>query len=527
MKKIWLLSALISQMFIKVNSQESYWQQKVDYKIQVTLNDQQKTLKGQLHLQYTNQSPDTLTYIWFHIWPNAYKNEQTALFKQFRKLNSNKNNSEKITYGWIDSLQFKINGNTVKTEAHPEWNDVIKLPLSTPLLPGNSIKIETPFFVKLPSYFSRSGFDNNQFMICQWYPKPAVYDRKGWHAMPYLDQGEFYSEYGNFEVSINIPSSYVVGATGALQQEAELQAYKKIGNLNLQNRKTGKWESYHPASINKTKTLTFKAENVHDFAWFANKDFIIQYDTLQLKSGKTVDVFSYKQPNGNPSWRNSTAFIKDAAKNYSNWIGEYPYPVVQAVEGPVNSSSGGMEYPMITLITSPDADEEGLDAVITHEIGHNWFYGILGSNERQHPWMDEGLNTYFEMRYEAEKYRSNSVFGASIPIDLKELSAAEFLDRIYGALNKLPSMKGIIDQPAAEFKDQDSYATLVYLKTSVWFYILENMIMKDVKDQGIQTYFEQWKFKHPYPEDMQRSLEAATGKDLKSFFELLKKEESF
>ena len=135
---------------------------------------------------------------------------------------------------------------------------------------------------------------------------------------------------------------------------------------------------------------------------------MIQYDTVQLSNGKVIDAFSYYHNKKSTIWNNSIDYIKDGVRKYSEWIGEYGYPVVQVVEGPKNNSSGGMEYPMITLITSPDAKVETLDAVIAHEIGHNWFMGMLGSNERAHTWMDEGLNTYFQFRYEAEKYRSNS-----------------------------------------------------------------------------------------------------------------------
>jgi aminopeptidase N len=416
-----------------------------------------------------------------------------------------------------------VNGQPATIQPDPVNIDIVKLVLPSPLFPVQKIQITTPFYVKLPSYFSRSGYDEQQYMICQWYPKPAVYDSKGWHAIPYLDQGEFYSEFGTFKVSITVPSAYVVGATGSLQTVDELNRYKAIGAENYKSKKPA--SSYKPVTSN-TKTLQYFAENVHDFAWFADKDFVIQYDTLQLPSGKIVDVFSYYQPNGNREWNNSIGFIEDAVIRYSDWVGEYPYPTVAAVEGPKNLSSGGMEYPMITLITSPQAKKEGLDAVITHEVGHNWFYGILASNEREHPWMDEGLNTYFQFKYEAEKYRSNSVFGSSLPDEVKKLPADEFLSRIMFSLNSLPA-KAPIQTPSTDFPNKDEYGIVVYLKTAIWMSIVESSIGKENLLNGVREYFREWKFKHPYPEDLKASMEIGSQYRLDDLFELLNRKGNF
>ena len=520
MKTILLPIFVLCSVF-SAHAQENYWQQELHYKIDVTLNDNTHSVKGDLSLDYINHSPDTLTYIWFHIWPNAYRNDQTALAMQLRNGSSKKADIER---GYIDSLNFSVNGQPAKTEPDSVNIDIIKVLLQQPLLPGATITVNTPFFVKLPGYYSRSGHQGQKYILCQWYPKPAVYDRKGWHPMPYLDQGEFYSDFGTYKVNISLPSAYVVGATGVLQTKNELDTYKRIGGENLRN--TKKKELYKPLNADPTKTLQYYGENVHDFAWFADKEFIIQYDTLMLSAPAPVDVFSYYQPNGSREWANSVSFIKDAVRKYSGWIGEYPYPTVAAVEGPKNLSSGGMEYPMITLITSPDASKESLDAVITHEVGHNWFYGILASNERDHPWMDEGINTYYQFRYEADKYRYNSVFGNSIPKSLKSLPADEFLSRIFSGLNTLPA-KEPIETQSTGFANKEDYGVVVYIKTAIWMAILESSIGRDNLDRGIQEYFNDWKFRHPYPEDIKTSFEKASGKKLDNLFELLKKTGNF
>lgn len=500
----------------------NYWQQNVGYTINVALDDKNNSLKGDISIVYKNNSPETLEYIWFHIWPNAYKNDSTALFQQLINDTTSHEDLSNITRGYIDGLNFKVNGKIAKTEphAHPGYIDIVKVLLPKNLKPGESITITTDFNVKLPSYFSRSGFADGQFMITQWYPKPAVFDKKGWHEFPYLSMGEYYSEYADYKVNITLPGNYVVGATGVLQNKNELDQYKNIGAYNTANRSTSP-KLY--SNKNSTKTLTYIAQNVPDFAWFAEKDIVIQYDTLQLPSGKTVDAFTYYKNKPETIWNNSIDYAKDATRYYSNAIGEYEYPTVQVFEGPKNNSSGGMEYPMITLITVPGASKEYLDGVIAHEIGHNWFMSMLGSNERDHTWQDEGLNTYYQFRYEAEKYRYNSIFGDQIPQQLKQLPLQEFQMTLYNAMRQIP-MKAAIDQPAANFKTSEEYGIISYIKTALWLYEMEKKFGRDNIDKAFKEYFKEWHNKHPQPEDMKASFEKALDTNLDTFFDQLKKE---
>ena len=523
MKKLFLI--LLTNCLLPI-AYCQYWQQEVNYTIDVSLNDKDHTLKGNADLEYVNNSPDKLDFLWFHLWPNAYKNDKTAFAKQlYRDKDGKKRWKEMKDKGFIDSLNFTINGMKAQIEYHPEFIDVIKLILPAPLRPGEKIRINTPFFVKLPTYNSRSGHEGQSYMICQWYPKPAVYDQKGWHPMPYLDQGEFYSEYGNFKVSITLPVLYIVGASGMLQTQDELIKYKEIGKKNNENNSIKNLIPYTREDKAAVKTLQYTGENIHDFAWFADKEFVIRYDTLELSPGKIIDVFAFHHPEGNVNWKYSTRYIEDAVRSYSSWIGEYPYPTVAAVEGPKNDMSGGMEYPMITLITSPDANEQKLDAVITHEVGHNWFYSILGTNERNHAWMDEGINTYYQFFYEANKYKSNLLFGEAIPQELKDKPLPEFLSAIYGALAEIP-MEDPIETEAALFKNKDDYGIIEYVKTAIWMYIIELTIGKDNLDKVMHAYFNEWKFKHPYPEDLKKVFEKETRMNMDNLFEVLKKKGS-
>ena len=512
-----LLVSIFSCLIHIAFGQSDYWQQEVNYTIDVSLNDKNHTLKGNLKLDYTNNSSDELEYIWFHLWPNAYKNDQTAYAKSVLRENDGKKRWKDLKdNGYIDSLNFSVNGKQAKLEYDPQNIDIAKLILPSPLAAGQKITIATPFFVKLPTYISRSGHIEQSYMVCQWYPKPAVYDSKGWHQFPYLEMGEFYSEYGSFTVNITTPSEYVIAATGVIQNADELNYYKQLGkeNLNTKNKK------YTPQTNQPIKTVTYHQDHIHDFAWFADKDFIIEYDTMQLASGKVIDVFAYHPGYGSALWDKGVGYIKDAVRHYSDWIGEYPYPVVQAVEGPKNLAAGGMEYPTITLITSPDSKEEFLDPVIAHEVGHNWFYSILGSNEREHAWMDEGVNTFFEFKYEAEKYRTNSIIGPALPTELKYKSLDEFQATVYSALAKIP-MESAIDLPATSYKNDEEYGIVVYVKTAIWMYIMELTEGKDKMSKAIKDYYNEWKFKHPYPEDFQMSFEKSMGKRLDQYFSML------
>jgi hypothetical protein len=508
-------------------AQTPYWQQHLRYTIDAQLNDTEKSITAFETIIYKNNSPDTLDFIWFHIWPNAYKHDSTALMTQIKNDEARSKKTKDSGTGSIEGLSFKINDQSAQTQPHsnPQYIDVIKLLLNNPLAPGDSIAISTPFKVKLPPYFSRAGYSKTEFMACQWYPKPAVYDQSGWHEFPYLDMGEFYSEYGDFNVSLTVPAAYVVGATGTLLTKEELDQYKSTGAKNASTR-SRKPALYAPAAT-PTKILRYAAQQVPDFAWFADKDFVIEYDTVRLPSGRVIDAFSYYHNKKKTIWISSIDFIKDATRKYSKWIGEYEYPVVQVVEGPENNSSGGMEYPMITLITSPDAKSETLDAVITHEVGHNWFMSMLGSNERDHTWMDEGLNTYFQFRYEAEKYRTNSIFGKGIPEQIKKLPADQFLATVYNAIHQNVPMKSAMDITATQFPNSNEYSLVSYVKTALWMYLFESMVGPEKADRAIKNYFAKWKDKHPRPEDMKAAFEEATGENLDAFFELTKKEGKF
>ncbi len=521
MKSLLLFTILLFASF-RIFSQ-SYWQQKVDYTISVKLDDVKHTLSGYESFVYHNNSPQTLDFLYIHLWPNAYTSGKTALGKQLYE-----SGEDLLTFGndsvrgGIDSLHFQVNGQDAALSFDPKNPDIAKLTLNQALKPGESITVTTPFHVKIPSgEISRLGHVGQSYQITQWYPKPAVYDKNGWNQMPYLTQGEFYSEYGTFDVSITLPRNYVVGATGDLQTPSEIQFMdsihgKSFKERGLPNDFLGK-KSF-PKSDTAWKTIRFTQKDVHDFAWFADKRFLVLKGKVELPHSKRkVTTWSLFTPQNAALWQRAPEYIRDGTYYYSLWNGDYPYNQVTAVDGTI-SAGGGMEYPNVTVIGNAKNPIE-LEIVIVHEVGHNWFYGILGSNERVHGWMDEGMNTMNEMRYMYTKYPentflSNQVLNGKFHFDhLSHFDAGDFMYRVIGGIGE--------DQPiethSAKFSGTN-YGAIMYQKTGLVFNYLKEYLGDSLYDQAMQTYYREWMFKHPQPEDMRATLERVTGRDLSWLF---------
>jgi hypothetical protein len=500
---------------------QNYWQQEVNYKINVRLDDRNHFLYASEEIEYINNSPDQLSFIWFHLWPNAYKNRNTAFAKQqIESGNTRFYFADEKNRGYIDSLDFSIDGQSVKWEFHPDHPDICKLILNQSLQSGARIIVSTPFRVKLPASFSRLGHVEQSYQITQWYPKPAVYDQKGWHEMPYLDQGEFYSEFGSFDVSITLPKNYVVGATGNLQNPEEIAWLEQKAQATAALKEFPK-ENAFPASAKQTKTLRYVQDKIHDFAWFADKRYHVLKGQVELPaSRRKVDTWVMFTNQNARYWKKAVDYVNNALCYYSLWNGDYPYDQATAVDGAL-SAGGGMEYPTITVIGGVNSDLT-LETVIAHEVGHNWFYGVLGSNERKHAWMDEGLNSFNELRYLETRYPDLKLFDSFAP-DLAELAGAENVPqrRQYELLYLLTARRGLdqpMDLPATDFT-MLNYAGIVYSKTAMVFNHVRHYLGDEKFDAIMQTYYNTWKFRHPYPEDLRRIFEEQTGKNWSWLFD--------
>ncbi|RUA23961.1 MAG: hypothetical protein DSY76_08610, partial [Bacteroidetes bacterium] len=519
MKKTTLL-ILFFMALLHVNAQSSYFQQEVNYEIHVSLNDTAHSLSANIIIDYTNNSPNTLDFLMFHIWPNAYKEPTTALGEQFLDMgNTDFYYADDSLRGYMDSLDFTVDGKPIKWNLTEKNIDIARLELNKPLKPGETIKIKTPFYVKIPSSeFSRLGHSGQSYQITQWYPKPAVYDKNGWNAFPYLNQGEFYSEFGRFDVYITVPKNYVIGATGDLMDcQAEEQWLDSIADATKRKSRYAD-DLEFPESDSVTKTLHYHQEKVHDFAWFADKRFHVLKGEVELKSGHKVTAWAMFTNEDSDLWTKSITYLNRSIKWYSQQVGEYPYNQVTVVQGTL-SAGAGMEYPNVTIIGGA-GDDRSLDNVIMHEVGHNWFYGMLGFNERQHPWMDEGLNTYIESLYMDKYYPNESLADAALGINVFNAKTYPQIAEYY--FSNLMQWRRNLNQslalPAQDFTAMN-YGIAVYQKTGLIFRYLQAYLGEKEARITMRKFFAEWQFKHPQPEDMKAFYEKETGKDLAWLFD--------
>ena len=530
--KTQLLFASFLLTTVILSAQDKYFQQKVNYKIDVELNDKKNELYAFENIEYFNNSDDTLKFLYFHLWPNAYKNTNTEFAKQNLNLGRTRFHRHKKYRGFIDSLDFKVNNKKVKWNIYNNIEDICILHLNTPLEPHKSINISTPFHVKLPKSISRLGYAGDTYQITQWYPKPAVYDKNGWNQMSYLDMGEFYSEFGDFLVNIKIPQNYVVGASGELLTEKEkiwlIGKATKTEKLIAKQKEIEKIDTdsiiaefkdlgidSFPLSDTIYKIITYKAKNVHDFAWFADKRFnVLKSSILTPKTKKRIITWAMFTNNNFKLWRDATTYINDALMFYSQKVGDYEYPNCIAIDGSLGAG-GGMEYPGITNIGNVSS-KLGLETVIMHEVGHNWFYSMLASNERKNPWIDEGMNSFIENRYILNKYPDSTLthkflFGKNN----YQLYMKAYFEYFASATLNIEQKATL---PSEKFLGIN-YGTIVYAKVAYIFIQLMSALGEENFDNIMTSFFQKYKNKHVFPEDIRSFFEQHTNKNLDWFFD--------
>lgn len=499
MKYIFLLLCLVQCSFFS----KAHWQQNVATTLVVSLDDKAHFLRGIEKFQYANNSPDTLKFLFVHLWPNAYKNDRTQFSEQ--QVENGKKDfyfSSQKDKGFIDSLQFTVDGLSAEYSLYENNEDVIRLDLPNPLAPGQSILVETPFRVKIPKVFSRLGHNGQSYFISQWFPKPAVYDHKGWHPMPYLDQGEFYSEFGSYDVSISLPKNYRLMATGNCETLSEQNWMDSLASLALPADTL--FKRAMPLSSAQFKTIRFTENNVHDFAWFADKRWILRRDSISAEGNLgTTQIYTAFLPTHQSAWLDAPDMIKATVNSYGTSVGKYPYKTIKVVEGDL-IAGGGMEYPTVTIIDK--AAFRTLSSVVIHEVGHNWFYGMLGTNEREHPWMDEGMNSF----YEQETHRIYRNPDSRAQGGLEE-------DFIYFQ-QVVTNNDQKISLPSTDYSSLN-YGAVVYYKTALMLGWLEAYMGKEAFLVGMKSYFNEWQFKHPYPEDFKSIMQSHTDKDISWFFD--------
>ncbi|MEX2401392.1 MAG: M1 family metallopeptidase [Rhodothermales bacterium] len=486
---------------------ERYWQQEVDYEIEVSLDAQSRRVSGSETIHYTNNSPDALDYLWLQLDQNLFRPGSRG--SDIQPPDSRWRGA--FDGGGIDVSDVRIEGR----EASYLIDDTrMRITLAEPLRPGgSSVEVRLDFSFTIPEYGAdRMGWldveQGTVYQLAQWYPRMFVYDDvQGWNVMPYLGQGEFYLEYGDFDLEITVPRDFIVAATGELRnpdvvltatQRSRLDAARssdetvtivdvdEVGRASTRPNGTG------------PLTWRFRAENVRDVAWAASQAFI--WDAAGWEDVLNMSFYP-KEGLGtpdNPGWEESTEYVRHSVAHYSERWYPYPYPVAINVAGIV----GGMEYPMI-VFCSVRARDEALFGVTTHEIAHEWYPMIVGSNERRHAWMDEGFTTFIN------HYATEAFYGEE---------AASRLSANYIAAG----MQQVDDQPiytAPDLIPRDGLGFLAYRKPGMGLYLLREYVLGPERfDAAFRAYTERWAYRHPLPSDFFRTIEDAAGEELGWFW---------
>lgn len=462
-----------------VSAQNGYWQQQADYSMQITLDDSKDILMGRQEITYTNRSSDTLKKIYFHLYYNAFKaNSNAAVWsKETKDLfpNAAFHSLKPKEEGNQNVKQVIVNG---KSATLKYYETILEVTLIEPILPSSQATIYVDFEATIPACIQRGGKKNPigiAYTLTQWYPKLCRYDRRGWHLDPYIGR-EFAGTFGNFDVKITLPKDYVIAGTGVLQNIS----YKEKG-YDIIDKLT---------STDKLTTWHFKAENVHDFAWAADKNYSHFQEEID---GITFHYFYlYKKPFID-TWGVIRTNMKEAYKVAKENFGAYPYPQFSFIQ----AGEGYMEYPMCTMMESGNTQETYTTAF--HEFMHSWYYGILGSDENLYPWMDEGLTSYAESRLSA--------------VVSKKMN---FMDEAMDTYRYIRSRVG--EEPmstaANYYRVSATYYSCAYYKAQMFIEQLNYILGEKTVKKGLLTYFDRWKFKHPTPDDFVRVMEDVSGINL-------------
>ena len=514
LNKIASLLTLFVMSVLFSNAQADRWQQRINYNIKASLDVNNNIVKGTEEIVYDNNSTDTLTKVYFHLYWNAFQ-PNSVMDIRSRELGKNTmtNRRGDVVKDWdarvtdrIEKLSpteigyqrvstITING---KAQNLIEHETILEVQLTQPILPKSSVKMSVAFEAQVPKQIRRSGRDNAEgvrYSMSQWYPKMVEYDYQGWNTNPYIAR-EFYGVWGNYDVTLQLDQNYMVAATGVLQNPT--------ATANAQG----------------VKSWNFKGSNIHDFVWAADDHF--KHLSKEVRKGLTLHVYyKEKDARADSAWGNVLWAAEKMLPYMEKKFGAYPYPQYSFIQG----GDGGMEYAMATLLKGP-----GLGTVF-HEWMHSWYQHILGTNESLFPWMDEGFTSYAE---EAVSYEYNQTFATSSPF----ISAREKAQILVGnerAKTQLPAVqygnymgylglaKSGLEEPMSthsdHFNTNYAYSSAAYSKGGTFLGFLGYIIGDSVRDKVLINYYNTWKFKHPNANDFIRVAEKTSGIQLEWFKE--------
>jgi len=497
MKKIFLLILVCLFTFIQI-SLASLSKHIVDYQIKAKLIPEEKAIVGEEKLTWLNNSDGFISELQFHLYLNAFKNNRSTFMKESRGTHRGfKLDEENWGYIEIKKIQIVDGPDLTSTIEYIQPDDgnkddqtVMRVSLPESVPPQEKITLYIEFYSKLPKVFARSGFHKDFYMVGQWFPKIGVLWNGEWNCHQYHLNSEFFADYGVYEVKITVPEEYVVGATGERIEEIKNE--------------------------DGTKTYTHYQEDIHDFAWTACPNFVEFKERYSLENPRvnTEIILLIHRSHLNQKDRYLSA-LKNGIEFYSQSYGAYPYPTITLVDpAPGAYGAGGMEYP--TLFTSMTISwlPKGFylpEMITIHEFGHNYWYGMVGSNEFEEAWLDEGFNTYSEIKAMAKYYGEDRSM-----INWGGLKISDFVLQRFQVIG-IGKMDPIVKN-SWEFYSGGSYGVNTYSKAALMLLTLEKYLGEEVMSKVMKTYFEKWKFKHPFTKDFIVVAEEVSGQDLGWFF---------
>lgn len=479
---------LLVALAVRVSAQSDRWQQRAKYQMEIDFDAVKHQYKGTQKLVYTNNSPDTLQKVFYHLYLNAFQpgSQMDVRSRSISDPDSRvKDRISKLSpaeIGYEKVLSLKQNGKALKYEV---VGTILEVTLNEKILPKSNHTFEMEFEAQVPVQIRRTGRNNAEgidYSMAQWYPKMSEYDYEGWHANPYIGR-EFYGIWGDFDVKITMDAAYTIAGTGYLQNP------EKIGHGYSRKNVTHK--------PGERLTWHFIAPEVHDFMWAADRDY--QHDVVKVDDNLDLHFFYQTDTLANV-WKQMEPLAVRSFKIMNEQFGRYPYKQYSVIQG----GDGGMEYPMATLITGR-LNLHALTSVTVHESIHSWFQGVLGTNESKYPWMDEGFTTYAQ----------NIVMGELFPAKGDPQRAAT------------TSYRGLVKSGAEEpltthsdhYNTNKAYSIASYNKGAVFLNQLNYIMGKEIFQRAMKRYYSEWKFKHPNPTDLKRIMEKESGLELDWFWE--------
>ena len=475
------------------------------YQISCRLDSEKKTVEGTELLTWTNTTTKPAPTLQFHLYLNAFRNTLSTFWRESG--GEHRGNRLPESWGSIEVTRMTLADGSellpaltyvAPDDSNPHDRTVAEVQLPRPVGPGETVSVSIDFRSRLPRVSTRTGWKDDFFLVAQWFPKIGVFQEKGWNCHQVHATTEYFADFGDYDVSIDVPARYrgKVGATGVQVEERDLPGERVL--------------------------YRFRQESVHDFAWTADPDYIVRHDLFREPGVADTQIHLFLQPEHRGQEARYLRATKTAIAGYGRVLGPYPYATITVVDPPWGArGAGGMEYP--TFITGgayriAPRKAHSPESVTVHEFGHQYFYGMIASNEFEEPWLDEGFNQYMEGRVLEPVYGADypvlSVFGWRVAVNVPMKLPLDTNRRYFPV-----ATSDVLASPAWKFRNRTSYGAHVYSKTALVMSTLERLIGTPAMNRALRLYADRWKFKHPTTRDWMAAVNDATGQDWKWFFE--------